>query len=62
MDVRQSDIESLEEKVTKQSYQKYLPRLRLSNVRSFTNQTVSFDFPVTAIIGTVCGSRKTMIV
>ena len=37
MDVCQTDIESLEEKVKKLSYDKYLPSLQLSTVRSFTN-------------------------
>jgi predicted ATPase len=61
MDVRQSDIESLEEKVKKLSYEKYLSSLRLSNVRSFTNQTINFDFPVTAIIGTNGGGKSTIL-
>jgi len=61
MDVRQTDIENLEEKVKKLSYDKYLPNLRLSNVRSFTNQTISFDFPVTAVIGTNGGGKSTIL-
>lgn len=61
MDIRQSDIESLEEKVKKLSYDKYLPSLRLSNVRSFTNQTINFDFPVTAVIGTNGGGKSTIL-
>jgi hypothetical protein len=61
MDVRQSDIENLEEKVKKLSYDRYLPSLRLSNVRSFTNQTINFDFPVTAIIGTNGGGKSTIL-
>lgn len=61
MDVQPSDIESLTEKVRKLSYDKYLPSLRLSNVRSFTNQTVTFDFPVTAIIGTNGGGKSTIL-
>lgn len=61
MDVRQSDIESLEEKVKKLSYEMYLPSLTLYNVRSFTNQTINFDFPVTAIIGTNGGGKSTIL-
>ena len=61
MDVHQSDIESLEEKVKKLSYNQYLPTLRLSNVRSFTNQTINFDFPITAIIGTNGGGKSTIL-
>lgn len=61
MDIRRSDIESLEEKVKKLSYDKYLPSLRLSNVRSFSNQQINFDFPVTAIIGTNGGGKSTIL-
>lgn len=61
MDVRTSDVESLEEKVKKLGYDKYLPSLRLSKVRSFTNQSISFDFPITAIIGTNGGGKSTIL-
>ena len=61
MDVRQSDIDSLEERVRKLSYARYLPRLRISNLRSFDNQSVSFDFPVTAVIGTNGGGKSTIL-
>jgi len=61
MDVRQSDIDSLEERVKKLSYRKYLPSLRMSNVRSFVNQVITFDFPVTAIIGTNGGGKSTIL-
>lgn len=61
MDVRQSDIDSLEERVRRLSYGRYLPRLRMSNVRSFENQSVSFDFPVTAVIGTNGGGKSTVL-
>ena len=60
--MRSSDIESLEEKVKKLAYDRYLPSLRLSNVRSFTNQIIKFDFPVTAVIGTNGGGKSTILV
>lgn len=61
MDVRQSDIASLEDRVKKQSYQDYLLSLKMSNVRSFENQTITFDFPVTAVIGTNGGGKSTVL-
>lgn len=61
MDVQQSDIDNLEERVKKLSYHAYLPVLRMSNVRSFNNQTITFDFPVTAIIGTNGGGKSTVL-
>jgi predicted ATPase len=61
MDVRQSDISSLEEKAKKLSFIRYMPSLKLTNVRSFKNQTINFDFPVTAIIGTNGGGKSTIL-
>ncbi len=61
MDVRHSDIVNLEEKVKKLSYDQYLPTMKLLNVRSFDNQTITFDFPVTAIIGTNGGGKSTIL-
>ena len=61
MDVRHSDITHLEEKVKKLSYSQYLPSMKLMNVRSFDHQTISFDFPVTAIIGTNGGGKSTIL-
>jgi predicted ATPase len=61
MDIRSSDIEALEERVKKLSYNQYMPSLRLTNVRSFTKQTINFDFPVTAIIGTNGGGKSTIL-
>lgn len=61
MDIRQSDITTLEERVKKLSYQRYLSSLRMENVRSFTNQTITFEFPVTAIIGTNGGGKSTIL-
>ena len=35
--------------------------MKLLNVRSFTSQTIKFDFPVTAIIGTNGGGKSTIL-
>ena len=61
MDVRQSDIDNLQDRVKKLSYRVYLPSLRMSNVRSFQNQAIAFDFPVTAVIGTNGGGKSTVL-
>lgn len=61
MDVRKSDIEALTEKVKKQSYKRYLPKLKIVKARSFQNQEISFDFPVTAVIGTNGGGKSTVL-
>lgn len=61
MDVQKSVIDSLEERVKKLSYNAYLPLLKMSKVRSFDHQTITFDFPVTAIIGTNGGGKSTVL-
>lgn len=61
MDIRKSDIRMLEEKVRRSNYKKYLRSLTLSNVRSFEHQEITFDFPVTAIIGTNGGGKSTIL-
>jgi len=61
MDVRHSDVIFLDEKVKKQSYEKYLLALRMHNVRSFKNQYIEFKFPITAIIGTNGGGKSTIL-
>jgi len=61
MDVRKSDLTGLSEKVKKSSYGYYLPKLKIVKARSFENQEISFDFPVTAIIGTNGGGKSTVL-
>ncbi|GAB2806273.1 hypothetical protein GCM10027176_09070 [Actinoallomurus bryophytorum] len=60
-EIRQSDIDNLEEKVARSNYRKYLKRVVLSKVRGFTDREVSFDFPVTALIGPNGGGKTTIL-
>ncbi|MFI8363337.1 ATP-dependent nuclease [Streptomyces sp. NPDC085612] len=59
-EVRKSDIAALASRVNKKAYDKYLRRVRLVKLRGFTNREVTFDFPVTALVGPN-GSGKTTI-
>lgn len=61
MDVRPSDITALEDKVKKRNYLKYLSEIKLHHVRAFQDQKVTFDFPVSAIIGTNGGGKSTIL-
>jgi predicted ATPase len=54
-------VQALEEKVTKENYGKYLRRVYLRKVRGFTERSVSFDFPVTAIVGPNGGGKTTVL-
>jgi ABC-type multidrug transport system ATPase subunit len=59
--VRESDIAALRDKVSKSSYGKYLKRVILKKVRGFTDREVTFDFPVTALVGPNGGGKTTIL-
>lgn len=50
-EIRESSIKDLLEKVTKRKYGKYLLRVRMQKLRGFEETSVTFDFPVTALVG-----------
>jgi ABC-type Mn2+/Zn2+ transport system ATPase subunit len=59
--VAPSDISDLFERVKKRSYKRYVLQLRMHNVRSFADQEIRFDFPITALIGTNGGGKSTVL-
>ncbi|GAB77056.1 ATP-dependent nuclease [Austwickia chelonae] len=59
-EIRGSTINALLERVRKEQYSKYLKSMRLVKIRSFTEASIRFDFPVTALIGPN-GAGKTTI-
>lgn len=59
--IRTSTINELLEKVRKNNYGKYLRRLTATRLRGFVGQSVSFDFPVTALIGPNGGGKTTIL-
>jgi ABC-type multidrug transport system ATPase subunit len=62
-EIRPSDIQALEARAAKatSNYRKYLKRLILKRVRGFTEREVSFDFPVTALVGPNGGGKTTIL-
>lgn len=60
-DTRDSDLQALADRVQRVGYDKYLRRLRLIKVRHFADREVSFDFPVTAIVGPNGGGKTTIL-
>ena len=59
--IRPSQITALMEKVEKKNYGKYLYKIKLARVRNFEDQEVTFDFPVTALIGPNGGGKTTIL-
>ena len=60
-EIRDNEIRDLIQKVKMQKYGKYLRKIRLVRVRAFTNESVDFEFPVTALIGTNGGGKSTIL-
>ncbi|MGV3459655.1 MAG: ATP-dependent nuclease [Flavobacterium sp.] len=60
-EIRDSQINQLFEKVENSNYGKYLKKVRLNPIRGFADDTVIFDFPVTAIIGPNGGGKTTVL-
>lgn len=59
-EIRDSVKMTLLDKVRKHDYGKYLLRIDVNKIRGFSGETVTFDFPVTALIGPN-GSGKSSI-
>jgi AAA15 family ATPase/GTPase len=60
-EIRESTIRELLQKVKQQKYGNYLRKVRLNRVRAFTNESVDFEFPVTALIGTNGSGKSTIL-
>lgn len=60
-EIRQSTINGLLTKASSRSYNQYLPKIVLKKIRGLVDQPVSFDFPVTAIIGPNGGGKTTVM-
>lgn len=50
-EIRESDKIELLNKVKKENYRKYLVKMFINKVRSFISSEITFEFPVTALIG-----------
>jgi hypothetical protein len=60
-EIRPSQVNELLEKVQSKNYGKYLLKISIEKARSFQNKSISFDFPVTAIVGVNGGGKTTVL-
>jgi ABC-type multidrug transport system ATPase subunit len=60
-EVRDSVVRALEEKVSRGNYGSYLRKVTLHRLRGFTDKEVTFDFPVTALVGPNGGGKTTVL-
>ena len=59
-EIRPSQINKLMDKARKLNYEKYLHRVNLIKCRAFNNQSIEFDYPVTALIGPNGGGKTSL--
>jgi len=61
-EIRDSTLAALSDKVRRLNYNRYLKSVTLNRVRGFSEGTrVSFDFPVTALVGPNGGGKSTVL-
>ena len=60
-EIRHSQISKLSDKCRKLNYGAYLYKVGLIKCRAFSNQLITFDFPVTALIGPNGGGKTTIL-
>lgn len=60
-EIRSSTINQLLEKVSNRNYGKYLLKISIGKARAFADQSIAFDFPVTALVGPNGGGKTTVL-
>ncbi len=60
-EIRPSQIQTLLEKAQSKKYGKYLAKISIEKARAFNKKTITFDFPVTALVGPNGGGKTTLL-
>jgi len=60
-DIRDSLVTSLRERVRDQKLPKYLQSIKFDRLRSLRDQKITFEFPITAVIGPNGGGKSTVL-
>ena len=60
-EIRDSQVRELLEKVRKRNYGSYLRSIFLNRIRQFAGASITFDFPVTALVGPNGSGKSTVL-
>ncbi|WP_082485807.1 ATP-dependent nuclease [Acidovorax sp. Leaf84] len=60
-EIRPSQIQGLLEKAQSKKYAKYLVKINIERARAFDRKSITFDFPVTALVGPNGGGKTTLL-
>jgi len=60
-EIRDSEVKELLKKVQQKNYGKYLLKISIEKARAFKEKSITFDFPVTAIVGVNGGGKTTVL-
>jgi len=60
-EIRDSEVKELLKKVQEKNYGKYLLKISIEKARAFKEKSITFDFPVTAIVGVNGGGKTTVL-
>jgi predicted ATPase len=60
-EIRHSIINELSEKVSNKGYGKYLLKIGINKARAFSDKSINFEFPVTALVGPNGGGKTTIL-
>ncbi|WP_399696555.1 ATP-dependent nuclease [Xenophilus sp.] len=60
-EIRPSQIQALLDKAQSKKYAKYLAKIYIEKARAFDKKTITFDFPVTALVGPNGGGKTTLL-
>lgn len=60
-EIRHSQIRELSQRVAGRKYENYLFSMHLIKLRAYKDKTISFDFPVTALVGPNGGGKTTVL-
>lgn len=60
-EIRDSELKELSNRVSKRKYGSYMLAMQLVRLRAYSDASIRFDFPVTALVGPNGGGKTTVL-